>query len=86
MLVGLLVFIVVEKLFSLSDNEETIEIEDKKISTDINSFNNNHKNSEKMTKYNDNILFKTTSHIQVNYILYFYKMPEIQIYIYILMF
>lgn len=72
MLAGLLVFIVVEKLFSLSDNEETIEIEDKRMPTDINSFNNNHKNSEKMTKYNDNILFKATSHIQVNYILYYY--------------
>lgn len=70
MLAGLLVFIVVEKLFSLSDNEETIEIDNEKMSTDINSFNNNHKNSEKITKYNDNILFKATNHIQVNYILY----------------
>lgn len=68
-LAGLLVFIVVEKLFSLSDNEETIEIDNEKMSTDINSFNNNHKNSEKMTKYNNNILFKATNHIQVNYIL-----------------
>lgn len=65
-LAGLLVFIVVEKLFSLSDDEETIETEGEKLSTDINSFNNNHKSSEKVTKYNDNILFKATSHIQIS--------------------
>lgn len=67
MLAGLLVFIVVEKLFSLSDDYKSNEIIDKKNSVHINSANNNHKDSGKLTKCNNGATVKESSHIQVNY-------------------
>lgn len=66
MLAGLLVFIVVEKLFSLSDNEEPNEIAKRKISTTINLVNNNHKDLGNVTKCNNGVMDKGTNHIQVN--------------------
>lgn len=71
-LTGLLVFFVVEKLFSVSDDKETIETFDKKVSTNTNSINNN-KDSEKLIKRNDsNMLVKGKSQIQVSYIAYYH--------------
>lgn len=66
-LTGLLVFFVVEKLFSISDDEETIETFDRKVSTKINSINNN-KAFAKLTKCNDNMAVKAKSQIRVSYI------------------
>jgi len=68
-LAGLLVFIVVEKLFSLSDDEETDETVDNKVLTHLNSVNNNHKD---IGKEINGGLVKATSHIQVNYAYYLY--------------
>lgn len=63
---GLLVFIVVEKLFSLSDDEDTNETIDSNLSTNINSVNNNHKDLGKVTNFINGRLDKGTNHIQVN--------------------
>lgn len=63
MLAGLLVFIIVEKLFSLSE-DETI---DEKVLTGLNTVNNNHKDLGKSTKCSNSLLEKETSHIQVSY-------------------
>jgi len=65
-LTGLLVFFVVEKLFSVSDDEEIIETFDRKVSTKINSINNN-KDLAKLTKCDDNMAVKAKSQIRVNY-------------------
>lgn len=64
-LVGLLVFVIVEKLFSLSDNKETDD--NTNVSTDINAVNNNLKDVGKWTSCNGNVLTKATAHIQVYY-------------------
>ncbi|CAI6361933.1 unnamed protein product [Macrosiphum euphorbiae] len=64
-LAGLLVFIIVEKLFSLSDNEDTDETIHTKVSTDINSVNNNHKDPGKTTKCID-VVTKGKNHIQIS--------------------
>ncbi|XP_001949211.1 zinc transporter ZIP13 homolog [Acyrthosiphon pisum] len=64
-LAGLLVFIIVEKLFSLSDNEDTDETIHKKVSTVINSVNNNHKDLGKTTKCID-VVTKGKNHIQIS--------------------
>lgn len=69
-LAGLLVFIIVEKLFSLSDDEESDDIVKRKVSTTINLVNNNHKDLGKETKCNNGVLNKGTNHIQVNYAYY----------------
>lgn len=69
MLAGLLVFIIVEKVFSVSSDEETNEIAIKNMSVDINLVNNNHKDLGKETKCNNGILDKGKSHIQVSYYL-----------------
>jgi len=62
-LAGLLVFIIVEKLFSLSDDDnETIH---NKMSTDINSVNNNHKELGK-TKSDNGTIAKGKNHIQIS--------------------
>ncbi|XP_026804494.1 zinc transporter ZIP13 homolog [Rhopalosiphum maidis] len=62
-LAGLLVFIIVEKLFSLSDDDnETIP---SKMSTDINSVNNNHKELGK-TKCGNGATAKAKNHIQIS--------------------
>lgn len=63
MLAGLLVFIIVEKLFSLSEDEIT----DEKVLTGLNTVNNNHKDLGKAIKCNNSSLEKETSHIQVSY-------------------
>jgi len=65
-LAGLLVFIIVEKLFSLSDDNEIIETIHNKVSTDINSVNNNHKDLGK-TRCNSDVVTKAKNHIQVSY-------------------
>lgn len=67
MLAGLLVFIVVEKLFSLSDDEETTETTDKMVSSDTNVINNNLKEVGKATKCNGSVLDKARTQIRVSY-------------------
>lgn len=71
-LAGLLVFIIVEKLFSLSDDEEANEIIDKMVSSDSNMINNNLKDVGKATKCNNGVLNKAKSHIQVSYTCYIF--------------
>lgn len=64
-LAGLLVFIIVEKLFSLSDENEENETVHNKVSTDINSVNNNHKDLGK-TKCDNDVITKGKNHIQIS--------------------
>jgi len=63
-LAGLLVFIIVEKLFSLSDDDDNETIQNK-MSTDINSVNNNHKELGK-TKCDNGTMAKGKNHIQIS--------------------
>jgi len=66
-LAGLLVFIIVEKLFSLSDDNETNETIDNKVFTNTNSVNNNQKDLRKPIKCNNDVVAKGKNHIQVSY-------------------
>lgn len=65
-LAGLLVFIIVEKLFSLTNNDESDDIHS--VYTHINSVNNNHKDLRKESDFDNGILGNEKSHIQVSYI------------------
>ncbi|VVC39235.1 Zinc/iron permease [Cinara cedri] len=63
-LAGLLVFIVVEKLFSSSNDDEIVDI--KAVYTNINSVNNNHKDLKKESECDNSISGKKDHHIQIS--------------------
>lgn len=65
-LVGLLVFIIVEKLFSLSNDVETTETTKINLSTDISLVNNNIKDLKKAVKCDNGILDKGKSPIKIS--------------------
>lgn len=66
-LAGLLVFIVVEKLFSLTNDDESDDTN--VVYTRINTVNNNHKDQRKESKSDSSILGKEKNHIKVSYLL-----------------
>jgi len=62
------VFIVVEKLFSSSNDDEIVETVNPNAAYSlINSVNNNHKDLRKESECDNGILGKEKNHIQVSY-------------------